>query len=71
MAGGALAAEVTCMVCLGDGQLTRAVRSHEGRESDDYRCERGHDFAMDWASGPAREAQWPPSAELVAFAKRS
>lgn len=69
MAGGRLAEQVPCMVCLGDGQMTRAVRIYEGNESDQYRCEQGHEFGMDWSAGPATEALWPPSPELQALTK--
>jgi hypothetical protein len=71
MAGGDLAEHVTCLVCLTDGQLTRATRTYEGDESDRYRCEKGHEFGIDWSSGPATEPQWPPAPELEAFAKRA
>jgi len=59
------------MVCMGDlGELTRAVRVSEGVESDQYRCEKGHTFGMDWHKGPAPEPLWPPDPDLVeAFAK--
>ena len=71
MAGGPLAQLVTCMDCLTEGQLTKATRTYEGDESDQYRCERGHEFGMDWSRGPATEPEWPPSPELEEFAKRS
>lgn len=70
MAGGPLANEMVCMECLGEGVLTRAVRIHEGVEDDEYRCDHGHQFGMDWRSGPATEPQWPPPAEYVAYVKR-
>lgn len=57
------------MVCLGDGELTRAVRVHEGQEDDQYRCEKRHTFGMDFRRGPATEPMWPPSPELEAFVK--
>lgn len=69
MAGGPLAAEVACMVCFDDGALTKAVRVREGVESDDYQCERGHTFGLDWRT-PADEPQWPPPQELVDALKR-
>ena len=69
MAGGTLAEEAVCMVCLGDGKLTRAVRVHEGQEDDQYRCEKGHTFGMDFRTGPATEPLWPPSPELETFVK--
>ena len=65
MAGGPLAQVVTCLVCLGQNKLTKATRVYEGAESDGYRCEKGHDFSIDWRSKPATEPQWPPSRELV------
>lgn len=53
------------MVCYGDdGVLTRARRVYEGDEADRYRCEKGHEFGMDWPE-PATEPQWPPPPELV------
>lgn len=58
--------EVTCLICLEGGQVTKAVRIYEGSEDDHYRCEQGHLFGMDWHRGPASEPQWPPSPELVA-----
>jgi hypothetical protein len=64
MAGGKLAEHVLCMVCLDSGALTKATRVHEGVESDQYRCERGHEFGMDWSRGPATEPLWPPPPEL-------
>lgn len=49
------------MPCLvDDGVNTRAIRVHEGIESDQYRCEKGHTFGMDWRE-PATEPQWPPT----------
>jgi hypothetical protein len=65
MAGGPLANIVTCLVCLGDGKLTKAARTYEGDESDGYLCDKGHDFSIDWRGKPATEAQWPPSRELI------
>lgn len=51
-------------------ELTPADRLVEGRESDDYRCGKGHRFGLDWRSGPAAEPQWPPDPDLVrAFAR--
>ena len=66
MAGGTIALDVTCMVCLSEGQLTRATRYEEGNESDQYRCERGHEFGMDWPT-PAVTPMWPPPPELMAL----
>ena len=69
MAGGKHAATVACLVCLTDhGALVRAERSYEGDENDEYRCEEGHLFSIDWSAGEAKEPQWPPSDELKAFA---
>ena len=65
MAGGPLAENVACMVCLDDGRVTRAIRTFEGVESDDYTCEQGHMFSLDWQSGPATEEQWPLPPELL------
>ncbi len=60
MAGGELADVVACMICLGDdGVTTKAKRIHEGVETDHYRCEKGHEFGLDWPT-PASERQWPP-----------
>lgn len=70
MAGGPLAREVMCMVCLDEAKVTRATRIHEGVESDQYRCDVGHEFGMDWSRGPASEAQWPPPPEIVEAMKR-
>ena len=65
MAGGELAQHVPCMVCLSDGQITKAARIYEGAEDDRYRCEKGHEFGMDWRTGPATAPQWPPPPEFV------
>lgn len=66
MAGGKLAADVTCMVCLVEHKaVVRARRIYEGDETDRYECEKGHVFGMDWPD-PAAEPQWPPSAALLA-----
>jgi hypothetical protein len=60
MAGGIHAEVVPCYVCMGETQaLTKAVRVREGDESDQYRCEKGHSFGIDWSRGPATEPQWP------------
>lgn len=58
------------MVCLSDDRtLTKATRIYEGDETDRYRCEKGHEFGMDWTD-PADEKQWPPAPELVAAMQR-
>lgn len=57
------------MVCLDDGVVTKAVRVHEGVESDQYRCDSGHTFGMDWSRGPATEPEWPPPPDVVAMMK--
>jgi hypothetical protein len=70
MAGGEFAKFVPCMVCMGNGVLTRAKRTKEGVESDQYRCRKWHRFGMDWRTGPATQPQWPVSDELRdAFSK--
>lgn len=70
MAGGELAAQVACMECLFDhGVAVPAERIYEGTETDRYRCERGHEFGMDWKE-PATEPQWPPPAEILAGLRR-
>jgi hypothetical protein len=70
MAGGPLAEHVTCMVCLDDGALTRAVRTYEGVESDQYRCDLGHEFGLDWPE-IAADPQWPPPPDIAALVVRS
>lgn len=65
MAGGPLAKEVMCMDCFGDDVVTKAVRVYEGAESDQYRCEKGHRFGIDWRGKPATEPQWPPPPEFL------
>lgn len=55
------------MVCVDEGRLTKAVRVHEGVESDQYVCERRHTFGMDWSRGPATEPEWPPPPEIEAM----
>jgi len=61
MAGGPFAAVVPCMVCMDEHRrITKATRTHEGVESDQYRCDGGHAFGIDWRTGPATEPQWPP-----------
>ncbi|HEY3450428.1 MAG TPA: hypothetical protein VGK67_29000 [Myxococcales bacterium] len=71
MAGGKLAADVACLPCLFDhGRLTRARRIQEGRESDQYLCDEGHQFGIDWSKGPATEPQWPAPQELRDLVKK-
>jgi hypothetical protein len=53
------------MECLGERELTKATRVHDGIESDQYVCEKGHRFGIDWRGKPAEAPQWPPSPELV------
>jgi hypothetical protein len=65
MAGGPLAREIICFECLEQGTVSRADRIHEGVEDDQYRCELGHQFGVDYRRGPATEAQWPPDPALV------
>ena len=49
------------MVCYAEeDRWTKAVRIAEGVEADQYRCERGHTFGMDFPRGPAKEKSWPP-----------
>lgn len=61
MAGGPLAQAVTCLPCLiDDSTTTKAERTVEGVETDQYRCEKGHTFGVDWRRGPATTPQWPP-----------
>jgi hypothetical protein len=47
-----------------DGALTCATRVVEGVEADQYACDKGHRFGVDYTRGPATEAEWPPSQEL-------
>lgn len=61
MAGGPHASEVMCPTCfLDESVVTKAVRLSEGVETDQYRCERGHLFGIDWSRGAATKPQWPP-----------
>ncbi len=64
MAGGKFAQFVPCAVCMETRTLTKATRLREGVESDQYRCEKGHSFGMDWPT-PATEPQWPVPQELA------
>jgi hypothetical protein len=68
MAGGPNARVVPCMVCLNDRLLTKATRTREGTETDHYACEKGHRFGMDFPKGPPAEPEWPPNAQLRAYA---
>jgi hypothetical protein len=70
MAGGPNAEAVVCMVCLSeDRTLTKAIRIYEGDEDDRYRCEKGHEFGIDWSREPATEPQWPPGPEYAELVK--
>lgn len=60
MAGGPHAAVVPCFTC-----GARAERVSEGFESDQYVCEQGHLFGIDWRDKPPTEPQWPPSAKAL------
>jgi hypothetical protein len=63
VAGGPHAQVVPCPQC-----GARATRQYEGVEDDHYRCERGHDFGIDWShGGPPQEAQWPPPADFISL----
>jgi hypothetical protein len=66
MAGGPHAEDVPCFECLDGGKVTKATRVCEGAETDQYVCELGHQFGIDYRSGPATGPQWPPPPELVA-----
>ena len=66
MAGGPLAQEIPCFECLNEGKATRATRIYEGVEDDQYRCDLGHEFGVDYRRGPATEATWPLTPEQVA-----
>jgi lysyl-tRNA synthetase class I len=62
MAGGPFAEAIMCMPCaFEDHVVTRAVRTRDGVETDQYRCERGHEFGVEYRRGPATTPQWPPS----------
>jgi hypothetical protein len=66
MAGGKLAQTMYCMVCLAEHRkLVRAERTYEGDETDEYRCEAGHTFGMDWSRGEATEPLWPPTRAML------
>ncbi|MCW8140373.1 MAG: hypothetical protein KIT58_15845 [Planctomycetota bacterium] len=55
MAGGPHARIVPCMECAGP-----AERTHEGVESDRYRCRAcGEEQGIDWRRGPAEAPTWP------------
>lgn len=64
MAGGEFAEHVICMEC---GQ--KASRTYEGQETDQYTCESGHQFSMDWSRGVPTEPQWPASEEMLELLK--
>ena len=53
------------MVCLGEDTITKATRVYEGAEDDQYVCELGHQFGVDYRKGPATTPQWPPDPRLV------
>lgn len=61
MAGGENARVVPCFVC-----TARAERTSEGIEDDEYLCEEGHTFGIDWSYGQPSVPQWPASAEDLA-----
>jgi hypothetical protein len=57
MAGNEFTKVVPCIEC-----GARAQRTGEGVETDEYVCERGHYFLIDWSHGPQPTAPlWPPS----------
>lgn len=66
MAGGPLAQEIPCFECLAEGKATRAERLYEGVEDDQYRCDLGHEFGVDYRRGPATQATWPLTPEQIA-----
>ena len=66
MAGGPLAQEIPCFDCLAEGKVSKATRVHEGVEDDQYECERGHQFGVDYQRGPASERTWPLTPEQIA-----
>jgi hypothetical protein len=69
MAGGPNAEFMACMVCLDAKVLTRAERVIEGEESDQYFCERDHQFGYTFRTGPAREPMWPPPQSVIDLCK--
>ena len=58
MAGGPNAKTVACMNC---GE--QADRIFEGIEDDQYQCQKGHGFGIDWRRGPPEKPLWPPTPE--------
>ena len=71
MAGGKNAETVACIVCLADERgLTKSERVREGEETDEYRCDKGHTFGIDWSAGEAEGPQWPPSRELTELVRK-
>lgn len=62
MAGGDNAKLHWCMVC-----GAKAERIYEGDESDEYKCERGHKFSIDWQGKPPPAPQWPPPPEMKPY----
>jgi hypothetical protein len=66
MAGGPHAAITLCLFCAG-----KAVRTAEGLENDQYRCEScGRGFLIDWSRGQPTESHWPPTPEELALFQR-
>ena len=65
MAGGPNAEFMACMVCLDKRVLTQAERVIEGEETDQYFCEKGHQFGFTFPRGPAREPTWPPPQSVI------
>jgi hypothetical protein len=66
MAGGPFAQEIPCFECLPQGTVSKATRVHEGVEDDQYECEHGHSFGVDYRRGPATEPTWPLTPEQIA-----
>ncbi len=67
MAGGPFARLVACPIC-----RSRAVRTYEGDEEDQYSCDDGHSFQIEWGRfGAPTMPEWPPVPETVALFGRS
>ncbi len=62
MAGGNNAQVVWCQVC-----GARAERTYDGDETDEYKCQKGHKFGIDWRGKAPTTPQWPPPPELKPF----